>query len=116
MSRLDRTLAKNNPPFISQPDDHLLICRCEEITKGQIRAAIHAGMHTMNELRKYLRTGMGLCQGQTCHRLVRGILARELGISPGDIALPTSRPPNRPIPMAVYASDSISSSKGGEAK
>jgi NAD(P)H-nitrite reductase large subunit len=43
----------------------MIICRCEEITKGEIRRAIYDGMYTLTEIRRYLRTGMGLCQGQT---------------------------------------------------
>lgn len=57
--------------FISQSDDDMIICRCEEITKGEIRKAVHDGMFTITEIRRYLRTGMGLCQGQTCGKLVK---------------------------------------------
>ena len=64
--------------FISEPDDDMLICRCEEVTKGEIRKAVHEGMLTLEEMRRYLRNGMGLCQGQTCERLVKGIIAKEL--------------------------------------
>ena len=65
-------------PFVAQSDDDMIICRCEEITKGEIRKAVHDGMRTLTEVRRYLRSGMGLCQGQTCGRLVRGIVAKEL--------------------------------------
>lgn len=60
-------------PFVEGPDDDLLVCRCEEVTKGQIRKAVHEGIFTMEEMRRYLRSGMGLCQGQTCGKLVKGI-------------------------------------------
>lgn len=73
-------------PFVPQPDDDMIVCRCEEITKGEIRRAVHDGMFTLTEIRRYLRTGMGLCQGQTCTKLVKGIMARELGVRP--IAIP----------------------------
>ena len=53
-------------PFTEGPDDNMLVCRCEEVTKGEIRKAIHDGIFTMEEMRRYLRSGMGLCQGQTC--------------------------------------------------
>lgn len=33
-------------PFIPEEDDDLIICRCEEVTKGEIRRAIHDGMWT----------------------------------------------------------------------
>ena len=91
--------------FITQPDDDILICRCEEITKGEIRRACHDGIFTMEEMRRYLRNGMGLCQGQTCSKLVKGIMARELKISPLDLEPATSRAPMRPIEMEIYARD-----------
>lgn len=92
-------------PFVPQPDDDLIICRCEEITKGEIRQAIHDGMFTMNEIKRYLRAGMGLCQGKTCGRQVKGILARELGMSPAQIDDCTPRSPNRPAEMRVLRNE-----------
>lgn len=91
--------------FIPEADDDLLICRCEEITKGEIRQAIHAGMFTMAEIRRYLRCGMGLCQGQTCGKLVKKIIAKELGKASNTITEATSRSPMRPIEMAVYGNE-----------
>ena len=82
-------------PLDGAPDDDLLVCRCEEITKGEIRRAIHQGMFTIEELRRYLRCGMGLCQGQTCGRLVKNIVAAELGVSPTEITSATARAPMR---------------------
>ena len=52
-------------PMKPMPDDDMIICRCEEITKGEIRQAIHEGMYTMNEIKRFIRPGMGLCQGQS---------------------------------------------------
>ena len=91
--------------FVPQPDDDMLICRCEEITKGEIRRAVHDGMWTITEIRRYLRTGMGLCQGQTCSRLVKGIAARELHISPAELEPATSRSPMRPTEMKVMGNE-----------
>lgn len=92
-------------PFIPEPDDDLLICRCEEVTKGEIRQAVHAGMFTIEEIRRFLRSGMGLCQGQTCGKLVKGIVARELQVSPAEIEPATSRAPMRPTEMRIMAKD-----------
>lgn len=91
--------------FVPAADDDMLICRCEEITKGEIRRAVHDGMWTLTEIRRYLRTGMGLCQGQTCSKLVKGIVARELGVSPAELEPATSRVPMRPIEMHVFANE-----------
>ena len=91
--------------FVPGPDDDMIICRCEEVTKGEIRKAVHDGMFTLTEIRRYLRTGMGLCQGQTCAKLVKGIVARELNVSPAELEPATSRAPMRPIEMRVFAAE-----------
>ena len=91
--------------FVPAPDDDIIVCRCEEVTKGEIRKAVHDGMWTVTEVRRYLRTGMGLCQGQTCGRLVIGIIARELGISPALLEPATSRVPMRPLEMHIFANE-----------
>ena len=92
-------------PFVAAPDDDMLICRCEEVTKGEIRKAVHEGMYTLTEIRRYLRTGMGLCQGQTCAKLVKRIVAAELQVSPDELEPATSRSPMRPIEMEVFAKE-----------
>lgn len=96
--------------FVPEPDDHLIICRCEEVTKGEIRKAVYEGMYTLTEVRRFLRTGMGLCQGQTCGGLVKKIVARELGISPFELEPALSRAPMRPIEMKVLGNET----EGGE--
>jgi len=58
-----------------------------------------------SEIRRYLRCGMGLCQGQTCSKLVKGIVARELGVSPALLEPATSRAPMRPTEMEIAARD-----------
>jgi NAD(P)H-nitrite reductase large subunit len=97
-------------PFSIQDDDNMIICRCEEITKGEIRKAIYDGMNTMTELRRFLRTGMGPCQGQSCGKIIQGILARELKVSPLELEPSMSRAPMRPITMRVFGNEG----KGGD--
>lgn len=94
-------------PYIPEPDDDILVCRCEEVTKGEIRRAVHDGMWTITEVRRYLRTGMGLCQGQTCSRLVKGIMAKELGVSPAELEPATARSPMRPIEMKIMGREEV---------
>ena len=89
--------------FVPQPDDDMIVCRCEEVTKGQIRQAVHDGMFTITEIRRYLRTGMGLCQGQTCAKLVKRIVANELKVSMDVLEPASSRAPMRPSEMEVFA-------------
>lgn len=87
------------PEMEAEPDDNTIICRCEEITKGEIRQAIHDGMYTMNEIKRYLRPGMGLCQGQSCSLHVKRILAKELHIPMAEVEECTARAPMRPITL-----------------
>ena len=91
--------------FTVREDDDVIVCRCEEITKGEIRKAVHDGIFTVAEMRRYLRNGMGLCQGQTCGKVVKGIMARELGVRPADLIPATARAPMRPMEMRILAND-----------
>ena len=91
--------------YVPEPDDGLIVCRCEEITKGEIRKAIHDGMYTMTEIRRYLRVGMGLCQGNTCGRIVKGMIAEEMHKAPSSIADCTARGPARPVEIRTFAQE-----------
>ena len=83
--------------------DDLVICRCEEITRGEIKDAIRNGIHTLNGIKRITRAGMGLCQGQTCQQLVARILTEELGLAAADIDPTTARGPVRPLRLEVFA-------------
>ncbi|OPX41664.1 MAG: (2Fe-2S)-binding protein [Desulfobacteraceae bacterium 4484_190.3] len=89
--------------MVPEDDDDLVICRCEEITKGEIKQAIRNGMRTLNGIKRITRAGMGLCQGQTCQRLVSQILASELGIPLSEVTPTTARAPVRPLKLSAFA-------------
>lgn len=82
-----------------------IICRCEDVTYGQIVEAIEQGFATMEEIKRMLRCGMGACQGRTCGRLIAQILALKTGKSIAEIALPTFRPPLGPTELAILAGE-----------
>ena len=86
-------------PFKPEPDDDMIVCRCEEVTKGEIRRAIHDGLYRFPEIRRFTRCAMGLCQGRTCTKLIQGIAARERACTPADLLHPASRSPQRPLQM-----------------
>jgi bacterioferritin-associated ferredoxin len=97
------TLVESSRAPADAPDDDMIICRCEEITKGEIKAAIRNGMQTLNGIKRVTRAGMGLCQGQTCQRLVTQIIAEELRQSVADIEPTTARGPVRPLMLSAFA-------------
>lgn len=76
-------LVKRNPSFGK------IVCRCEQITEGEILDAIRRplGAKTVKGVKKRVRPGMGRCQGGFCEPLVVDILAKELGISPLEVRL-----------------------------
>ncbi len=94
---------KNSDAVPSCPDDDLVICRCEEITKKEIKEVIRCGINTLNGIKRVTRSGMGLCQGQTCQTIVTRILAEELGIHPSKLEPTTARAPVRPVRLSVFA-------------
>jgi bacterioferritin-associated ferredoxin len=82
-----------------------IICRCEDVTYGQILEVIEEGFTTMEEIKRMLRCGMGACQGRTCGRLIAQIISVRTGKSIGQIALPTFRPPSGPTELAILAGE-----------
>ena len=64
-----------------------VICRCEQVTESEIRAAIHrpVGARTIDAVKRRTRAGMGRCQGGFCSPRVLDILAQELGLDPTEV-------------------------------
>jgi len=91
-------------------DDDIVVCRCEEVTAGQIRAAIreHAG-ETVTGVKRRVRCGMGLCQGKSCGNLVTRIISEETGKRTSELTPSVDRPPVR----AVTFGELIATSNGG---
>ena len=60
-----------------------IICRCEQISEGEIVDAIHRlpGARSLDGVKRRVRAGMGRCQGGFCAPRVMEILSRELGIA-----------------------------------
>jgi NAD(P)H-nitrite reductase large subunit len=83
--------------------DDLIICRCEEVLRGEIRQAIAEGATTLVEIKWRTRAGMGLCQAKTCRRLVTQILAEQTGRPVAEIHPSTHRPPVRPVELGIIA-------------
>lgn len=57
-------------------DDNTIICRCEDLTLGELRRRIKEGYISWEELKRITRCGMGSCQGKTCRTLILRELAQ----------------------------------------
>lgn len=64
------------------PDYGVIVCRCEEISKGEILDALRSPIcvPTVDGIKKRIRPGMGRCQGGFCSPLVTQIIAEYLDI------------------------------------
>ena len=70
-----------------------IICRCEQVSEGEIVDCIRSvcGARSVKGVKKRVRPGMGRCQGGFCEPLVLNILARELNTAPTDVVLDSLR-------------------------
>lgn len=82
-----------------------IICRCEDITYGQVLEAIEMGMTTLDEIKRFLRAGMGPCQGRTCGRLIQRIICEKTGTAPEDVPQMTQRAPLTTVSLKTLAGD-----------
>ena len=83
-------------------DNGLLICRCQEVTEAEIKAAIADGATTVDGVKRRTRAGMGLCQGKTCGRLVQQMITRQTGQNPAEVLPMKSRMPTRPVKISSF--------------
>lgn len=122
-ARLDRALARI-PSFRSalerafpypaalaaRAPDATIVCRCESITAGELRAAARAthvtgGAFEVNRAKAFTRVGMGRCQGRVCGPPAAEILADALGCDVAEVGRLRGQPPVKPIPVLAQAAE-----------
>ncbi len=86
----------------SLPDD-VPVCRCEEVTLGDVRRAVAEGFETPAVVKKATRCGMGICQGSTCKTILLDLMAALTGKPFAHFPLPTVRMPIKPIYLGTLA-------------
>ncbi|MFU8881853.1 MAG: NAD(P)/FAD-dependent oxidoreductase [Rhodobacterales bacterium] len=91
------------PPQVLMPAGDTIICRCEEVTAGQLRGWVQAGGTGPNQIKAFGRVGMGPCQGRYCGLSVIAMMAQELGLHPKDVGQFRTRPPYKPVTLGEMA-------------
>jgi len=76
--------------------DATIVCRCEEVSAGRLRAELAAGLISLPALKKATRAGMGRCQGRFC----AATIARLCPEAPDDWSFAAPRAPLRPVAAA----------------
>jgi len=85
---------------LSLADAATVVCRCEEVTKGEIDAVLADGAPALGEVKRRTRCGMGRCQGRYCAPLLAEHLAATQGRPLDNLALFAPRAPVKPIAIA----------------
>ncbi|MFW5488883.1 MAG: FAD-dependent oxidoreductase [Desulfovibrio sp.] len=99
---IDAVYAPNPSHF--EFDNNTVLCRCENVTIGDVRKVLDEGVRDLNEVKSITRCGMGPCQGRMCGPALAEIVGDYLSIEPDRTGLLTVRPPLKPIPLAEVAS------------
>lgn len=113
LSRLTRfrmgieTLYSPPPGFLSLLTPETIVCRCEEVTTGQLLDGLGRGFTSINALKGATRIGMGVCQGRNCSRTLADLVARERQCELADLAYPQARPPARPVRLGDLLREEI---------
>ncbi len=98
------------PGLISLSQDDTIVCRCEEIRLGEVKAAVAAGARTIGEVKMITRVGMGNCQGRMCEHSVAGAIVQQLAnqqATPETVGFYSTRPPLHPLPIEFFANAGI---------
>jgi len=83
--------------------DDTLVCRCEEVTAREIRAAAIAWGANVNFVKGVTRCGMGYCQGRVCGSLLEGLIAQALAVPPDSVDFLHVRAPLKPVTVRDLA-------------
>jgi thioredoxin reductase/bacterioferritin-associated ferredoxin len=89
---------------ITCPSDDTVVCRCEELTAGEIRAAAKVGNASPDRIKSVTRAGMGPCQGRQCGYTVAHIVAEARNKPVSEVGFYRVRPPLKPLTLGELAS------------
>ncbi len=92
------------PEQFRVPTGDTIVCRCEEVSARRIEAVIAQGVLGPNQIKFFMRCGMGPCQGRLCGLTVTEMFAAGRGVSPAEVGHYRLRTPIKPVTIAEMAS------------
>lgn len=98
LDALYRPLKEHRIPIVNE----VTVCRCEEVTAGDIRGYVELGCLGPNQTKSFGRCGMGPCQGRFCSLTVTEMIAEERGVGIEDVGHYRIRPPVKPIRLGDF--------------
>lgn len=98
--------ALSQPPadWAARAPDDLVLCRCEQVSAGELRACVRdTGAQELNRVKALTRLGMGRCQGRMCSAAAARVLAQATGLPLAAVGRLRSQPPVKPVPIVALA-------------
>lgn len=87
-----------------RPADETVVCRCEEVTAGDIRRVAKTGCAGPNQAKAFSRAGMGPCQGRMCGLTVSQLMAEAHNTPVSEVGYYNIRSPIKPVTLGELAS------------
>ncbi len=87
------------PAQVAAITPETIICRCEDVSRAEIDAAVDAGAGDINQMKHFTRCGMGPCQGRMCGDVAAELVAQRRGVPRDAVGFWTQRVPLRPVPF-----------------
>lgn len=87
--------------LVEQMGSDEIVCRCEDVKRSDIDAAIADGASDAFSVKMWTRAGMGPCQGRICGSALSELIARRLGGVASDADYNRPHMPLRPVSLAV---------------
>ncbi len=88
---------------LSPADPEVVLCRCEEVTVAELRAAVTLGCLGPNQAKAFTRCGMGPCQGRLCGLTAAAVIAQARGRPLAEVGHQKLRPPLVPVTLGELA-------------
>lgn len=98
--------------WLSAQPEATLVCRCENVSLGEVNAAMRQGAAGPGQLKAFTRCGMGSCQGRLCGENVTRLLASHTGTTPDAVGYYQVRPPLQSITVGELAASALPPSPG----
>ena len=88
------------PGMASLVANETLVCRCEEVTWGEVLTAWDDGADNLYGIKLWTRIGMGRCQGRICGDALAALLADKFNADQEQLLFNQPRLPIRPVSLS----------------
>jgi NADPH-dependent 2,4-dienoyl-CoA reductase/sulfur reductase-like enzyme len=93
--------------------DDTVICRCEDVTLKQLKAALADDTIQIKDFKRMTRMGMGSCEGRMCGPSIIEMLRHRLNATAEDLGCLKPRPSIKPVALGVLAANNTTSKGSG---